>query len=226
MPGYNVTLKNPLDKKVHRARKAGDTHRVREECRNIPRNDRRISMAKQTHELTEKHIQFIVDQKVFFVGTATADSRVNVSPKGMDSLRVVRNNQIIWLNVTGSGNETSAHVQMSPRMTLMFCAFEGAPLILRVYGTAKVIHRDDAQWDELFSLFNPLPGSRQIFVLDIDLVQTSCGEAVPYYSFVGERDNLNNWALKKGEEGLKRYRSEKNQFSIDGIPTHILAKGG
>ena len=183
-------------------------------------------MAQRFNELSDNHIQFIAQQKIFFVGTATADSRVSVSPKGMESLRVMGSNRVAWLNVTGSGNETSAHVQQHPRMTIMFCSFDERPLILRLYGTAKVIHRNDSEWNTLLPLFKPLPGARQIFDLAIDLVQTSCGEGVPYFTYVGERDALNNWATKKGEDGLRQYQKEKNQLSIDGIPTHIVAKGG
>jgi hypothetical protein len=181
-------------------------------------------MAQRFSELSEKHIQFITRQKIFFVGTATADSRVNVSPKGMDSFRVLGNNRVAWLNVTGSGNETAAHVQQLPRMTIMFCAFDDPPLILRLYGTAKAIHKNDPGWNALLPLFKPLPGARQIFDVAINLVQSSCGEAVPYFSYVGEREALNKWATKKGEVGLQRYREEKNQLSIDGIPTNIVAK--
>lgn len=181
-------------------------------------------MGKHYEELSERLAQFITEQKVFFVATATADSRVNVSPKGMDSLRVLGRKRVVWLSVTGSGNETSAHVQHDPRMTIMFCAFEGAPLILRLYGTAKVIHPNDAGWNELFPLFEPLPGARQIFDLSIDLVQTSCGMAVPYYAYEGDRELLKDWAVRKGEAGLKQYWEEKNQFSLDGIPTHIGTK--
>lgn len=181
-------------------------------------------MGQKFTELFERHIEFINEQKIFFVGTATADSRVNISPKGMDSFRVLDNSRVVWLNVTGSGNETSAHVQQDPRMTIMFCAFDGKPLILRLYGSAKVIHKGDAEWNDLFSLFKPLPGARQIFDIAIDLVQTSCGMAVPYYAFTGERELLSDWAERKGEEGLKNYWEEKNQMSIDGIPTHIVAK--
>jgi hypothetical protein len=181
-------------------------------------------MGQQFKELSEKHIQFIADQKIFFVGTATENSRINISPKGMNSLIVLSRNRVVWLNVTGSGNETSAHIQNNPRMTIMFSAFDGAPLILRLYGTAKVIHKSDAEWDELFSLFSPLAGARQIFDLTIDLVQSSCGMAVPYFSYVGERHLLNDWAVKKGEDELKQYRQEKNQVSIDGIPTFIVSK--
>lgn len=181
-------------------------------------------MAKQSLVLTENLIEFILKQKIFFVGTATSDSRVNISPKGMDSLRVLRNNRVIWLNVTGSGNETSAHVQIDKRMTIMFCAFEGPPLILRLYGTASVIHKKDDNWNDLFAHFDPLPGTRQIFDLSIELVQTSCGMAVPFYEHTGDRELLSDWAKKKGDDGLMEYWEEKNQSSIDNTPTNIIAK--
>lgn len=181
-------------------------------------------MAKQYQALTELLIEFIAKQRIFFVGTATADSRVNISPKGMDSLRVLNNNRLIWLNLTGSGNESSAHVQECSRMTIMFCAFEGPPLILRIFGTARVIHKNDDDWPTLFACFNPLPGARQIFDLSIDLVLTSCGMSVPNFVYTDDRDMLSVWAEKKGDEGLKQYWKEKNQFSIDNIPTNIAAK--
>ena len=181
-------------------------------------------MGKQYTELSEQHTHFIQAQKIYFVGTATADSRVNVSPKGMDSLRVLNNQRVAWLNVTGSGNETAAHVQQNPRMTIMFCAFAGAPLILRLYGAARVIHQNDAEWDALYACFKPLPGARQIFDLAIDLVQTSCGMGVPFYNFEAERGQLNEWAEKKGETGIKQYWLDKNQVTIDAIPTHIADK--
>ena len=181
-------------------------------------------MAKQYAEISDRLKQFIEAQKLFFVGTATADSRVNISPKGMDSLRVLDKNRVAWLNVTGSGNETSAHVQQNPRMTLMFAAFEGNPMILRLYGQAKVIHQKDADWPTLVALFPPIPGARQIFDMTIDLVQTSCGMAVPFFDYVEERDQLKRWAVKKGETGIKDYWTEKNQISLDGIPTYIVSK--
>ena len=111
-------------------------------------------------------------------------------------------------------------------MTIMFCSFSDRPLILRLYGTARVIHRIDPEWDELLSLFPPGPGARQIFDLAIDLVQSSCGESVPFFSFVGGRDALKNWCSQKGEDGLRQYREKNNQTSLDGIPTNIVAKGG
>lgn len=181
-------------------------------------------MAQQFDSLSDRLIEFILQQHLFFVATATADSRVNVSPKGMDSLRVLNSNRVIWLNVTGSGNETAAHLEQNPRMTLMFCAFEGKPLILRLYGQARAIHHKDPEWQSLYGLFDALPGARQIFILDIDLVQTSCGMAVPYLDYVGERELLNNWAERKGEIGIKDYWREKNQFTVDGLETDIVKK--
>ena len=181
-------------------------------------------MGKQYSEISERLQTFIEMQKIFFVGTATADSRVNISPKGMDSLRVLGPNRVAWLNVTGSGNETSAHVQEHPRMTLMFAAFEGNPMILRLYGQATVVHQNDPEWTNLFPLFPPLPGARQIFDLSVDLVQSSCGMAVPYFDYVEEREQLNTWAVKKGAEGLQEYWQEKNEVSLDGRATNIVAK--
>jgi len=181
-------------------------------------------MAKQYSEIPDNLKQFIEKQKVFFVGTATENGRVNVSPKGMDSLRVLDANRVLWLSVTGSGNETSAHVQENPRMTIMFAAFEGNPMILRLYGCARVIHKNDSDWKDSINQFGELPGARQIFELTVDLVQTSCGMGVPFYEYVGEREQLNEWANKKGEEGIKEYWREKNEESLDGKITHIIEK--
>jgi hypothetical protein len=181
-------------------------------------------MGQLYSEISDKLKQFIENQKIFFVGTATTDSRVNISPKGMDSLRVLGKNRVVWLNVTGSGNETSAHIQENPRMTIMFTAFEGNPMILRLYGNANVIHRNDSEWNELFSLFTPIPGARQLFDLTVDLVQTSCGMAVPFFYYVDEREQLKNWATKKRDTGIKEYWLEKNQISLDGKPTYIKDK--
>lgn len=181
-------------------------------------------MGQHYSEIPDKLQKFISDQKIYFVGTATADSRVNVSPKGMDSLRVLNEHRVVWLNVTGSGNETSAHIQQNDRMTIMFTAFKDKPLILRLYGKAKVIHINDPEWQTLFSLFEPIPGARQIFDLTVDLVQTSCGMGVPFFEYIEEREQLKGWALKKGDRGLKEYWQTKNQQSIDGIPSNILSK--
>ncbi len=179
-------------------------------------------MSKFYTELNEKLREFINNQKIFFVGTAASEGRVNVSPKGMDSLRVLNENQLIWLNLTGSGNETAAHVLEAPRMTIMFCSFEGKPLILRVYGKARVIHPRDEEWAEWIALFPEYPGSRQIFLLEVDEAQTSCGFAVPNYQYQDDREDLIYWTDKIGEDGVKNYWKEKNQTSIDGKPTRIL----
>jgi len=179
-------------------------------------------LSKFYTELDGKLQEFITNQKIFFVGTAGQESRVNVSPKGMDSLRVLNGNQLIWLNLTGSGNETAAHVLEQPRMTLMFCAFEGNPLILRVYGKAKAVHPRDEEWAEWIARFPKYPGARQIFLLDIDSAQTSCGFAVPNYQHQEDRGDLVSWAEKMGEDGVKNYWKEKNQVSIDGKPTEIF----
>jgi len=110
-------------------------------------------MGEKFLEIPERQIDFINRQHMFFVATATADGRVNVSPKGMDSLRVLNANRVLWLNVTGSGNETAAHLQSKDRMTIMFCAFEGAPLILRLYGQVRMVVPSDAEWQALYGLF-------------------------------------------------------------------------
>ncbi|PCH62336.1 MAG: pyridoxamine 5'-phosphate oxidase [SAR86 cluster bacterium] len=181
-------------------------------------------MGKQYSEISEKHRGFIEQQKIFFVASATADSRINVSPKGMDSFKVVDKNRVVWLNATGSGNETSAHVQQQPRMTIMFMAVEGNPLILRLYGRAKVIHKKDPQWDELLSLFPSIPATRQFFDVTIEMVQTSCGMAVPFYDYVEGREQLNVHNAKQGDAKINEYWQAKNQVSIDAIPSHIVSK--
>lgn len=161
---------------------------------------------------------------MFFVGTAAADGRVNVSPKGMDSLRILGRNRVVWLNLTGSGNETAAHLVENDRMTLMFCAFEGPPMIIRLFGSAKAYHPRDPEWKEYISMFPTMTGSRQIYDLEIDLVQSSCGMAVPYFDFNEQRDQLTQWADKKGYEGITQFWGERNQESVDGKPTKILVE--
>ncbi len=178
-------------------------------------------MGKKMENINSVSREFIEKQKMFFVGTAGIDSKINVSPKGMDTLRVLSENRLIWLNLTGSGNETAAHLLENDRITIMFCAFEGAPLILRVYGRAKVIHKTDSAWDELYQHFPDIAGARQIIDIEVELVQHSCGFAVPLYDFQGERSTLKEWAQKKGEEGIKAYQKEKNNLSLDGKPTGL-----
>ncbi len=182
-------------------------------------------MAKQYDSISDKHAAFIIRQQIFFVATAAAEGWINLSPKGMDSLRISAPNQVVWLNLTGSGNETAAHLLENPRMTLMFCAFEGEPKILRLYGQARVYHQGSDGWDQHIGRFPSLPGARQIVVMDVDLVQTSCGFAVPFYDFIGQRNELKSWAEKKGEEGVRDYWRERNVLSIDGKPTGIIGGG-
>jgi len=179
-------------------------------------------MARFYPALDDRHCEFIAAQKLFFTATGTASSRHNLSPKGMDSLRVIDPRSVAYLDLTGSGNETAAHLRHDGRMTMMWCSFDAEPLILRVYGRGRAVRRQDAEWGELRGHFPALPGERQIILLQIESVQTSCGYAVPRYTYDGERDTLARWAEKKGAVGLLDYWRGKNQVSIDGLPTGLL----
>ncbi len=176
-------------------------------------------MAKFYPQLDPKLSEFIAQQKMFFVATADTDGRINLSPKGMDSLRVLGPQRVAWLNLTGSGNETAAHLLEVNRMTLMFCAFEGRSKILRLYGQAKTLHPCDAGWAEMATHFPDYPSARQIFDMQIESLQTSCGFGVPLYEYQGNRELLNEWAEKKGEDGIRDYWSTRNATSIDGKKT-------
>lgn len=167
---------------------------------------------------------FIKQQPLFFVATADESGRVNVSPKGMGTLQIVDEKSLRWLNLSGSGNETAAHVRSTGRMTLMFCAFEGDPMILRVYGQAKVYHPRDPNWHELIANFPNIAGSRQVFDLSIQLVQTSCGTGVPVMEFKSSRAEaeLVPFFEEMGEEGVQNYWKRKNMQTIDGSPTGIF----
>jgi hypothetical protein len=179
-------------------------------------------MAKQFPALTDDHTAFIAAQHIYFTATAAPTGRVNLSPKGMDSLRVLGPNRLIWLNLTGSGNETAAHLAALNRVTVMWCSFTTRPLILRVYGTARTIHLTHPDWPELSAHFASLTGARQIFDMTLDLVQSSCGYAVPFMDHVEDRPTLIKWAEDKGE-AIPDYWVEKNQTSLDGLPTGIEA---
>jgi hypothetical protein len=179
-------------------------------------------MARFYPHLGAQHLAFIGVQKIFFTATAPVSGRINVSPKGMDSLRVLDDKRVAYLDLTGSGNETGAHLKHDGRMTILFCSFDAEPLILRLYGRGRVVRRQDAAWADLHSHFSALPGERQIILLNIESVQTSCGYAVPLYDYRGERDTLMRWAEKKGPIGLLDYWREKNRVSIDGLPTGLL----
>lgn len=179
-------------------------------------------MAKFYESISPEITDFIQKQKIFFTGTAAKSGRVNVSPKGMDTFRVLSPKQVAWLNLTGSGNETAAHLKELNRITVMFCAFEGNPMILRLFGTGRTIHQRDAEWQEYYSLFPKDNGARNIFIVDISSVQTSCGFAVPYMEYKEDRPILKDWADTKGKAGIETYWREKNMVSIDGFPTGIF----
>jgi len=172
--------------------------------------------------LNNEHIKFIEKQHIFFVATAGAEGYLNISPKGMDSLRVLNNCKVVWLNLTGSGNETAAHMLESSRMTLMFCSFDKKPLILRLYGHAKTIHPRDKEWSELSELFPDYTSTRQFFVFDLELVQSSCGWAIPYHKFQGERKTLEDLHDHIGRDAVETYWQEKNTESINHKPTGII----
>lgn len=179
-------------------------------------------MAQRFERIENDHWAFIEQQKLYFVGTAADQGRINVSPKGCDTLKVLGSNRVIWLNLTGSGNETAAHILADGRLTLMFCSFDDKPLILRLYGQAQAVHPRDDNWQALRALFGDFPSARQIIDVEIKLVQTSCGFGVPFYDYAGERDNISKWVEAKGEQGIREYWALKNQTSLDGLPTDII----
>jgi hypothetical protein len=180
-------------------------------------------MGKTFDSITPELRLFIEAQRMFFVATAplSGNARVNLSPKGLDCFRVLSANQVGYLDLTGSGNETSAHLEENGRITFMFCAFEGPPSILRLYGRGRTVLPSTPDWPGLAARFPAHPGIRQIILADIDRIATSCGFAVPRYDFVEHRDQLIQYARKKGPDGLEQYRREKNLRSIDGIVTAL-----
>lgn len=181
-------------------------------------------MAKFYDRILDQHGTFIAKQKMFFVASAPLDPKghVNLSPKGSDSFRVLSDNQVAYMDIIGSGNETSAHLLENGRITFMFCAFEGPPNILRLYGHGRTILPGNAGWGDMAQHFHLQLATRQIVVAEIDKVQTSCGFSVPLYEYLGERDHAEKWALSKGAEGLEAYKAEKNRISLDGLPTSLF----
>jgi predicted pyridoxine 5'-phosphate oxidase superfamily flavin-nucleotide-binding protein len=181
-------------------------------------------MGKQFPAMTPAHREFIARQRIFFTASATAASRVNVSPRPTDALRVLDERTVAFLDLTGSGSETAAHLRADGRITLVFCALDEPPNILRLYGRGASFPRTSEDYTALlasaFGNQEPL-GARQIVRIDIDLVQTSCGYGVPLFEYVGERDTLRRWAEKKGDAGLEEYRRQNNVRSIDGLPTGL-----
>ena len=181
-------------------------------------------MGKFFDHIQDQHKKFIAKQKMFFVASAPLDANghVNLSPKGLDCFRVLSDTRVVYMDIVGSGNETSAHLLENGRITFMFCAFEGPPLILRLYGKGYTVLPDDAEWPEVAKDFDLLLATRQIIVADIDMVQTSCGFSVPLYEHTGERDHAFKWAENKGADGLEKYKEEKNRISLDGLPTAMF----
>jgi len=180
-------------------------------------------MAKFYDAISDEHQAFIAAQPLFFVATAPDEGRINLSPKGLDgSFAVMGPNRVAFLNLTGSGNETAAHLLRDDRITIMFCAFAGNPKILRLYGRGRAVHARDAEWEELLGLFKAYPAARQVVVVDVDSVNTSCGFGVPLMELQGQRSMLPEWADKKGPEGIEIYQREKNATSFDGYPTGLF----
>lgn len=177
-------------------------------------------MAEFFQSLDPKHEALLAAAPVYFVATAPKDGRINLSPKGMDTLRVISPTEVAYLDLTGSGNETAAHLLDDGRITLMVCSFDRTAMILRLYGKGRSVQPADAQWAELVARFPQTPGTRQIVVIAIDSVQTSCGYAVPVMDVVRERDTLRKYAANLGEDAMLEMRA-KTLHSIDGLPTGL-----
>jgi predicted pyridoxine 5'-phosphate oxidase superfamily flavin-nucleotide-binding protein len=182
-------------------------------------------MAKFYDTITETLREFIEAQHLFFVATAplTGDGHVNLSPKGLDSFRVLSPNRVAYMDMIGSGNETSAHLHENGRITFMFCAFEGRPNIVRLFGRGHTVLPDTPEWELLAPQFTLYRNTRQIIVADVHQAQTSCGFAVPLYDYVSERDTLVRWADTQSDDDLETYKATKNARSIDGLLTPIGA---
>ena len=167
--------------------------------------------------LTDDHRAFIARQPVFFVATAAEGARINLSPKGMDSFRVLDDGRVAYLDVAGSGNETNAHLIADGRITIMFCGFDSPALILRLYGRGTPVLTQDEGWAALAAYFDLLPGTRQIFEVAIDAVQTSCGWGVPFMAFDRERETLNKYH-EKHDDATRFAKYAVRTTSIDGLP--------
>lgn len=185
-------------------------------------------MAKFHDSITEHIKDFIAKQHMFFVASAPlqADGHINLSPKGLDCFRVLSSNKVGYMDLVSSGNETSAHMNENGRITIMMCSFEGNPNILRLYGKGYTVLPDTSEWDELSPLFTIYPSTRQLIVMDVTTVQTSCGFGVPLFDYVGERDIHFEWAETQGESGIKKYRDANNHVSLDGLPTPLGIRDG
>ncbi len=182
-------------------------------------------MSKVLETIDDELAGWLVTQPVFFTGTAplASDGHVNCSPKGGDCFRVLSPNEVAYVDFTGSGAETIAHLKENGRIVLMFCAFVGKPNIVRLHGTGDVILPTDTEWERLYTQFPPNPGARAIVKVQVARISTSCGYSVPYMDYKANRDGLDKWAHSKGEAGLTEYRQEKNARSIDGLPALPVA---
>lgn len=180
-------------------------------------------MAKTHPHLTDELRDFIHHQKLFFVASAplSPEGHVNLSPKGLDCFRVLSPTRVAYLDMVGSGNETSAHLLENGRITLMFCAFDGPPNILRLFGNGRAVLPGDGEWSGLAAQVEVGVNARQFIVVDVTRVQTSCGFGVPLFDHTGERPQMAAWAAHKGSDGLAEYQQEHNRTSIDGLPTHL-----
>lgn len=184
-------------------------------------------MGKFYDHITESLQTFITDQHMFFVGSAplSGEGHVNLSPKGLDSFRVLTPNRVAYMDLVSSGNETSAHLLENGRITFMFCSFDGPPKILRLYGQGYTVLPDHQDWPKLSAHFKILPSTRQLIVAEISSVQSSCGYGVPLFDYTGEREHHFKWAETLGHEGLEAYRQNHNMVSLDGLPSPLgLAK--
>jgi hypothetical protein len=177
-------------------------------------------MGKIYSSIDDRLRKFIEMQHVFFVGTAPAGiaGNVNISPKGLDTFRILAPNEVAYIDFVGSGVETIAHLRENARIVIMLCAFDGPPQIIRMHGRGEVIEPQDERFRSLLRNFNPASGVRAIIRIDITRISDSCGYAVPRYRYEGPRTQLGSWAERKGEQALATYQREKNAASIDGLP--------
>ena len=177
-------------------------------------------MARVFEVIDDKLEDFIGAQRLFFVATSPADpaGHVNLSPKGLDSFRVLDPRTVAWLDLTGSGVETIAHLRENGRITILFCALSGAPRILRLFGRGTAVLPGDDDFAALAGRFSPIPGVRSIVRVAVERIADSCGYGVPRYEYRDERTQLVEWSERKGEDGLREYREKNNARSIDGLP--------
>jgi len=180
-------------------------------------------MGKFFDTLSSQHKAFIEKQKMYFVATAplAESGHINLSPKGLDSFRILGNNTVGYMDVIGSGNETSAHILENERMTFMFCSYDPQPLILRLYGRGEVVLPNSDSWEKRSGHFKILPSTRQLILMNVELVQTSCGYGVPTYKYIEDKEIHFKWSDGKDTEALEEYKKQKNWKSLDGLPTHL-----